>query len=298
MSYEPKNIRNIALLGHGNSGKTTLAESMLFMTGAIDRQGKVTDGNTVCDYDAEEIKRQITISTAIAPVEFNGCKINVLDCPGYFDFAGEVAAAIRAVEAGVILVTAKDGLSVGAERTWKTLKAANLPTMFCVSKSDEENGDFVVVLDQLKEKYGSSICAVTAPLKDGSGIMDLVHNVAYKTSGNKRTELPIPDIDKPAAEKMRAILMEAAAGADEELMDKYFESFELSEEDIIKGLKMGVKDRSVIPVVGTCAVNGLGTLAMLQAVIDYVPAPVETDGIDAAAPTAGFVFKTVSDQFG
>ena len=133
MSYEPKNIRNVALLGHGNSGKTTLAESMLYLTGAIDRQGKIPDGNTVCDYDPEEIKRQITVSTAVAPVEFGGCKINVLDCPGYFDFAGEVSAAIRAAEAGIILVTAKDGLSVGAERTWKTLKAAGLPTFFCVS---------------------------------------------------------------------------------------------------------------------------------------------------------------------
>ena len=129
MSYEPKSIRNVALLGHGNSGKTTLAESMLFVTGAVDRQGKITDGNTVCDYDAEEIKRQITISSAVAPVNFGGCKINVLDCPGYFDFAGEVAAAIRVVEAGIILCTAKDGISVGAERAWKTLRAAKVPVI-------------------------------------------------------------------------------------------------------------------------------------------------------------------------
>ncbi|MBO6011342.1 MAG: GTP-binding protein, partial [Oscillospiraceae bacterium] len=182
MSYSTDKIRNVALLGHGNSGKTTLAESMLFVTGAIDRQGKVPDGNTVCDYDAEEIKRQITISTAIAPVEFGGCKINVLDCPGYFDFVGEVACAIRAVEAGVILITAKDGISVGAERTWKTLKAANLPTMFCVSKIDEEHGDFDSVLSALQDKYGSIVCAVTAPTSDGKGVIDLVHNVAYVTS--------------------------------------------------------------------------------------------------------------------
>ena len=134
MSYETKNIRNICLLGHGNSGKTSLAESMLFTTGAIDRQGKVSDGNTVCDYDAEEIKRQITISASVAPVEFGGCKINVLDCPGYFDFVGEALAAIRAVEAGVILCSAKDGISVGAERSWKYLKAANVPAAFCISK--------------------------------------------------------------------------------------------------------------------------------------------------------------------
>ena len=298
MSYEPKNIRNIALLGHGNSGKTTLAESMLYMTGAIDRQGKVTDGNTVCDYDPEEIKRQVTISLSVAPVQFAGAKINVLDCPGYFDFAGEVACALRAVEAGVILVTAKDGLSVGAERSWKMLKAANLPTFFCISKIDEEHGDYGAVLAALREKYGSIVCPVSAPLSDGSGVIDLVKNVAYKVNGNKRTEVPIPDADKAAAEDMRAELMEAAAGADEELMEKYFEALELDVPDIIKGIKLGVRDRSVIPVLGVCAATGIGTGALLQAVVDYVPAPVELDGVDANGPTAAFVFKTVSDQFG
>ncbi|MBR1496338.1 MAG: elongation factor G [Oscillospiraceae bacterium] len=298
MSYEPKNIRNIALLGHGNSGKTTLAESMLFLTGAVDRQGKVTDGNTVCDYDPEEVKRQITVSLSVAPVSFGGAKINVLDCPGYFDFAGEVACALRAVEAGVILVTAKDGISVGAERAWKTLKAANLPTLFCISKLDEEHGDFHAVLSALREKYGSIVCPVTAPTSDGSAMIDLVHNKAFKTSGNKRTEIPIPDADKSAAEDMRAELMEAAAGADEELMEKYFDAMELDEADIVKGLKLGVKDRSVIPVVGSCAMSGLGTGAILQAIIDYVPAPVDMEGIDPKGAPAAFVFKTVSDQFG
>ena len=298
MSYEPKNIRNIAILGHGNSGKTTLVENMLYMTGAIDRQGKVTDGNTVCDYDAEEIKRQITVSCAIAPVEFGGCKINVLDCPGYFDFYGEVACALRAVEAGVILCTAKDGLSVGAERCWKMLKAANKPTLFCVSKIDEEHGDFAAVVSALREKYGSIISPVTAPLSDGTGVIDLVHNVAYRPNGNKRAEIAIPDADKAMAEEMRAALMEAAAGADEELMEKYFEDLELCEADIIKGLKLGVKDRSVIPVVASCAITGIGTGAMLNAIVDYVPAPIDVEGIDPAAPVSGFVFKTVSDQFG
>lgn len=127
MSYETKNIRNVCLLGHGGSGKTTLAESMLYMTGAIDRQGKTADGNTVCDYDPEEIKRQITISTSIAPVNFGGCKINVLDCPGFFDFAGDVMCALRAVEAGMIFCTAKDGIAVGAERSWKYLKTPTCP---------------------------------------------------------------------------------------------------------------------------------------------------------------------------
>jgi len=298
MSYSAQNIRNIALLGHFNSGKTTLVENMLFMNGALDRQGKVTDGNTVSDYDPEEVKRQTSISLTVEPVEFNGHKINVLDCPGNFDFAGEVACALRAVEAGVILVTAKDGVSVGAERAWKALQAANMPTFFCISKIDEEHGDYMAVLSALREKFGSTVCPVAAPLSDGSGMIDIVTGKAYKVNGSKRTEVPLPDADKGAVEDMRAELMEAAAGADEGLMEKYFEAMELSEADILKGLMLGVADRSVVPVVGSCGLTGIGTGELLQAVIDYVPAPVDVEGIDAKGASAGFVFKTVSDQFG
>ena len=298
MGYETKNIRNICLMGHGNGGKTTLAENMLYLTGAVDRQGKVTDGNTVCDYDAEEAKRQISISSAIAPVNFGGCKINVIDCPGFFDFAGEVVCAVRAVEAGIIVCSAKDGISVGAERAWKKLKSSGLPTMIYISKIDEEHGDFGAVLSALQDKYGSIVCAVTAPLSDGSGVIDLVHNVAYQTKGNKTTKIDIPAADADNAATLREALMEAAAGADEELMEKYFEEMELSEADIVKGLKLGVKDRSVVPVLGGCALTGVGTECLMQAVIDYVPNPAEVEGIDPAAPTSGFVFKTVSDQFG
>ena len=298
MSYEINKIRNVCLLGHGNSGKTTLAESMLFAAGAVDRQGKVTDGNTVCDYDPEEIKRQITIATSVAPVEFGGCKINVLDCPGYFDFAGDVAAAIRAVEAGIILVTAKDGISVGAERNWKALKNANMPTMFVISKTGEENGDYAGVLSALQEKYGSIVCAVTAPMSDGTGVIDLVHNVAYQTKGNKTTKIAVPAADADMVESLRETLMETAAGADEELMEVYFEEMMLTDEQIVRGLKAGLKDRSVVPVLASNALDGNGTQAILQAIIDYVPSPAEAEGIDASAPAAGFVFKTVSDQFG
>ena len=241
MSYETKNIRNICLLGHGNSGKTSLAESMLFTTGAIDRQGKVSDGNTVCDYDAEEIKRQITISASVAPVEFGGCKINVLDCPGYFDFVGEALAAIRAVEAGVILCSAKDGISVGAERSWKYLKAANVPAAFCISKCDEEHGDYYAVLDALKAKYGSIVCAVTVPMSDGTGVIDVVHNIAYQTKGGKTAKVAVPASDAGKVEELREALMETAAGATEELMEKFFENMELSEEDTIEGLRIGLR---------------------------------------------------------
>ena len=298
MSYETKNIRNICLLGHGNSGKTSLAESMLFTTGAIDRQGKVSDGNTVCDYDAEEIKRQITISASVAPVEFGGCKINVLDCPGYFDFVGEALAAIRAVEAGVILCSAKDGISVGAERSWKYLKAANVPAVFCISKCDEEHGDYYAVLDALKAKYGSIVCAVTVPMSDGTGVIDVVHNIAYQTKGGKTAKVAVPASDAGKVEELREALMETAAGATEELMEKFFENMELSEEDTIEGLRIGLRERSVVPVFASAAMSNIGTDALLQGIVDYVSNPAEMDGIDPAGTTVGFVFKTISDQFG
>ncbi len=294
MSYETKNIRNICLLGHGNSGKTSFAESMLFLTGATDRQGKVTDGNTVCDYDAEEIKRQITIATSVAPVDFGGCKINVLDCPGYFDFVGDALAAIRVSEAGIIFCSAKDGLSVGAERSWKYLKEANVPTMFYISKLDEEHGDFYNVLSALQEKYGSIICPVFAPMSDGTGVIDLVHNVAYQTKGGKTAKVDVPAADADKVAELRETLMETAAGATEELMEKYFEEMELGEADLIAGIQQGMKDRTVIPVMCGAAMANIGTEAVMQAICDYCPAPEDKS---AEAPAA-FVFKTVSDQFG
>ena len=294
MSYETKNIRNICLLGHGNSGKTSLAEGMLFATGAIDRMGKVSDGNTVCDYDAEEIKRQITISTAVAPVNFGGCKINVLDCPGYFDFVGDALAAIRVSEAGIIFCSAKDGISVGAERSWKYLREANVPAMFYISKIDEEHGDFYNVLSALQEKYGSIVCPVMAPMSDGTGVIDLVHNVAYRTSGGKTAKVAVPAEDADKVAELRETLMETAAGATEELMEKYFEEMELSEADTVEGIKLGMKDRSVIPVLCGAAMSGIGTEAVLQAICDYAPAPEDK----SAEPVCAFVFKTVSDQFG
>ena len=291
---ETKNIRNIALMGHGNSGKTSLAESMLFVTGAIDRMGKVADGNTVCDYDAEEISRQISIATSVAPITFAGKKINVLDTPGFFDFAGDVLCAIRAVEAGLIFCTAKDGLSVGADRCWKYLKTAGKPVMFCISKTNEEHGDYFKVLEQdLKGKYGSIVCPVTIPTSDGKGVIDLVHNTCYVTNGAKTVKSAIPAADAGRAEDLRAELMEAAAGATEELMEKFFENMELDEKDIIEGLKVGVAERAVVPVFASDAMTNVGTEAILQGIVDYCPIPEEK-----ADPTVGFVFKTISDKFG
>ena len=308
-----KDIRNIVLLGHGGSGKTTLAESMLFMTGGTDRFGKVTDGNTTCDYDAEEIKRNISISLAVAPVKYKNVKINVLDTPGNFDFAGEVLSGIRAAECAVLVCGAKDGLSVGAERAWKML--GNKPRMIFINRTDEENSDYNACFDALKGKFGTAVAPIVAPIIDGSkkvtGIVDLLHNKAYEVKGGKAAECAIPADIADEVEALRAELMEAAAGADEELMEKFFETMELSAEEIAKGLKLGVRDGSVAPVLCGSAISGLGVDMLMQTVLDLVPvatdmpaeAAQDDDGnaVEVAHDEKGAtaaVFKTVSDQYG
>ena len=192
-------IRNIALLGHGGSGKTSLAEQMLFMTKGTDRLGKTADGNTTCDYDAEEIKRNISISLAVAPVKYKNVKINVLDTPGNFDFAGEVLSGIRAAECAVLVCGAKDGLSVGAERAWKML--GNKPRMIFINRTDEENSDYNACFDALKGKFGTAVAPIVAPIIDGSkkvtGIVDLLHNKAYEVKGGKAAAVSYTHLTLP-----------------------------------------------------------------------------------------------------
>ena len=309
-----KDVRNICLLGHGGSGKTTLAESMLFMTGGTDRFGKVADGNTTCDYDPEEIKRNISISLASAPVKYKNVKINVLDAPGNFDFAGEALSAIRAAECAILVCGAKDGLSVGAQRTWKML--GKKPRMIFINRTDEDNSNYNTCLEALKERFGSALAPIVAPVMDDAGhvtaIVDLLHNKAYEIKGGKAVECAIPASVKDEAEAARAELMEAAAGADEELMEKFFDTMELSDAEIAKGLKLGVKDGSVAPVLCGSATTGLGVDMLMQTVLDLVPIATDMDAeaakdddgkdievaFDENGATAAIVFKTISDQYG
>ena len=189
MSYSVQNIRNVCLLGHSGSGKTSLAESLLFMTGAIDRMGRVADGNTVCDYDPEEVKRQISLSTAVAPIDYKGCRINVLDTPGAFDFSGEVMEALRAADAAIIVCSAKDGISVGLEEAWKYCEERNMPRFIYSSKTDEENSDYNATFEALREKYGNKIAPVVVPIwnegKKVTGIIDVLNKRAYEMQDQK-----------------------------------------------------------------------------------------------------------------
>jgi len=310
MSYSTQTIRNICLLGHGGNGKTSLAESMLYLTGATDRLGRIVDGNTVCDYDAEEIKRQISISLAVAPVEYKGCKVNVLDTPGNFDFSGEVLQALHVAETAVLVCSARDGLSVGAERCWKLLKERKLPRFIYISRIDEENSSFDDTLAALKARFGDSLTPIVLPIP--GGYVDVPAGKAYEYKGGKAVETAVPASASGTVEELREVLKERAAETSEELMEKYFGGEEFTAEELLSGLRSAVLDCSLVPVLCGSAATGLGTTALLDAIVALAPDPTRPAGrpgedgsgspveikAEPQGTTCAFVFKTVSDQYG
>ena len=302
MSYASKDIRNIALLGHGGNGKTSLAESILFLTGATDRLGSSAAGNSVSDYDPEEIRRQISISASTMYTEYQKTKVNIIDTPGYFDFAGEVAQALRVADIGIICVSAKDGLNVGAEKAWKALSDAGLPRAIYISKVDEEHADFYKAFEQLREKFGPSLSPMSAPIMSGTkvtGLVDILARKAYKYEGKNRSEIPMPADMADRVEEMYSEIAENAAGTSEELMDKYLETMELSAEEIYGALGTGIADCEITPVFCGSAATGLGTVVLLDAVKNFFPYPREGGKlVDAVGPAKAIVYKTISDQFG
>ncbi len=302
MSYEMKQIRNVCLLGHGGNGKTSLAESILSIAGVTDRVGKVTDGNTVSDFDAEEIRRKISLSAAAMNIAWQGHKINIIDTPGFFDFAGEVRQGLRAADIGVICVAAKEGCNVGAEKSWRYLNDAKLPRAVYISKLDEENANFDATLAALRETLGKSVCAVSAPIKEGdkyTGIVNVITKEAFKMEGGKRVAMAIPADMEASLEDMYTALAEAAAETSEELMDKYFEEMTLSPEEISGALVDAVTDGSLCPVFCGSAFTGLGTRVLLDNIVSVFPRPREAGKkVDVDGPTKLVFFKTISDQFG
>ena len=316
MSYATNSIRNICLLGHGASGKTALTESLLYVTGAIDRLGKNADGNTVCDYDAEEIRRGISISTAVAPLEYRGTKINVLDTPGNFDFSGAVMEALRAADAAVIVCSAKDGITVGLEKAWKYCEERNMPRFIYISKIDEENSDYNATYNALRERFGNKIAPVVVPIWDENkrvtGLLDILNKRAYEMHDLKRVEIDVPEDKVSVIEEFNEALKESVAETSEEFMDKFFSGEDFTYSEMIKGLHQGVDDLSLFPVLCGSGNNCMGSLMLMDHIIDLFPNPVEgnyhkatnADGeteefvVSPGGVPSAFVWKTVSDQYG
>ncbi len=316
-NYTTEQIRNVCLLGHGGSGKTSLAEAMLYRCKHIDRIGKVTDGNTVSDYDAEEIKRKFSVSSSLLACEWKGVKINLLDTPGFFDYEGEVAAALKVSGSAVICVPAKNGVEVGTEKAVKRCRELGLSVIFVVTKMDEENADYARVLSELKEAFGKNVQPAQLPIMEGKKLKafaDLVDNKAYEYTDAAPVAMEIPASIKDDVDATWEELKEYIAETSEDLMNKFFEGEEFTHEELVTGFTAAVRAGSVMPVMCSSAINNVGIGVILDAIATYMPSPLDRlDTVHAINPETGedmelpanddgpftaLVYKTVSDQFG
>lgn len=312
--YQTKDIRNIALMGHGSEGKTTLAEALLFAAGNIDRQGRIEDGNTIADYDPEEIKRRISISAAVAPVEWKNTKVNLVDVPGYFDFVGETVGPVRVVRTAGIVVNSISGFTVGAEKAWDLAAKHNIAKMFIVNQMDRENANFNKVLQVLRDQYGSSVVPLIMPVGEGlnfKGVVNVLESKVYMGAGKNLKETPAPKEMEAEIAKALQEMTEAAAESDDALLEKFFEEGELSHEEILVGFRKGMLSGKIVPVVAVSALTGVGCAALLDMMVAYLnsPANISMPGInpkngeaisrvcDNKAPFSALVFKTIADPF-
>lgn len=310
-TYAPDQIRNIALAGHASKGKTTLLEAMLHLAGATERAGKVADGNTVTDFDAEEKKRHISMASAVASIEYKSKKLNFIDTPGLFDFEQGTFEGLRAAETAVIVVSARSGLAVGAEKAFKNAGSRRMARVLVTTKMDDDRTDFYKSFNGIVAKFGTAACPVVVPIISGGKVAayyNMIDGKAYAYADGKRTESDAQPDDAPRFEAVQAVFTEAVASADEELMEKYFEGEELTPEEKIRGLKAGVADGSIIPVF---ALSGLAETAcdlLLDFLAEVCPAPkseyaADADGEpieltpDPNGPLAAVCFKTVADPF-
>ena len=299
-TYTQDNIRNVVIAGHGSRGKTTLAEAMLYLAGASDRLGKVADGNTVLDFDAEEKKRKVSVSSAVANFEWRNRKVNIIDTPGLFDFEGARAEGIRAAETAIIVLSSGHAVDVGAEKALRIAGRNQMAKFIAVSKCDGEDRDFYKTLNALKEKYGTAICPVVIPYIVGGKVdcyVNFLQNKAFKYDNGKATEVAIPA--DAIIDDIHAAFTEAVASGDDELMMKFFEGEEFTHDEIVFGLSQGVKDGTVVPVY---ACSGLTTDAvdlLMNGITKLAPAPKGEGDIecDENKPLAAICFKTVSDPF-
>lgn len=312
--YNTSKIRNLALVGHSGSGKTTLAEALLYRTGAIDKKGRVEDGNTVSDYDKQEKKRHISIQSSIIPVEYEGYKINFIDSPGFFDFEGEVLQALRASEAALFIIDGENGIEVATEKYWNYTQEINLPSIIFVNKLDKENANFNKLVSDLHIEFGNKIIPLTLMLGEGDkfeGVIDVLDKKAYTYQNGEKKEVEIPEIRLAEVETVYDEIVEAVAETDDSLMEKFFEGEKFSEEEFRKGLSEAILNGSVVPLIAGSSEKEIGLSQLLEVICKYMPSIDDEsanigfrvkEGYEAFqtkedAPFSAVVFKTIADPF-
>lgn len=313
-NYAMDAIRNVAVMGHGKCGKTSMVEAMLYNSGCIDRMGTVADGTTVTDYDPDEIKRQCSVSMSIAPVEWKGMKYNILDTPGFFDFAGEVKEGLRAADSALIVMSGRSGVSVGTEQVFKYAKQKNVPIMFFVNKIDDRRANYQQTLEQMKQVFGKAVTPFVYPIREGDefkGFVDIVDMTARRYEGKDRVDIPVPEGMDEIVAPLREMIMEAVAETDDALMNKYFNGEEFTFDEIKKAIRKGVKDGSIYPVYCGSGAENIGIRSLMDGIGKYLPNPNEIAEIahdartgepievvqEAGDTTAAIVFKTITDPY-
>ena len=314
-NYASNRVRNVVLLGHSGSGKTTYSEAALYYSGATKRFGKVEDGNTVSDYEAEEIRRKVSINTSVIPVEWQDTKINFLDTPGYFDFAAEVKLAMNVADTGLIMVSAKSGVEVGTEKAWEYCEEMHLPRIIFINQMDDENADFEKTLADLRKNFGKAVAPLQIPFDDENGnfigFINLIKRDARKKVNGKLEKCEMPEDKKDQVEVLRSMLIEVAAESSEELMEKFFNDEELTEEEIYDGLQVGIANHSIAPVMCGSATLGYGVKILMNTIVRFTLPAIEAkanfhafhDGKDVVYCSSdderfsAYVFKTIADPY-
>lgn len=313
--YTTDKIRNVVLLGHGGCGKTSLVEAMAYLAGMTKRMGKVTDGNTISDYDKEEIKRLFSVNTSVVPINWGDTKINVLDTPGYFDFVGEVEEAVSAADAAIIVISGKAGIEVGTKKAWELCERYNLPRMIFVSDMDIDEASYRQVVEDLQVMYGKRIAPFHLPIRENGqfvGYVNVLQQKAKRWLDNGEVEkTDVPDYSTGNLEICREALMEAVAETSEEFMDRYFSGEEFSEDEIRQALRVNVSEGSIVPVLMGSNLMARGVYTLLVDIVKYLPSPekrtctginaktneVYNADFDFAKPKSAYIWKTIADPF-
>jgi elongation factor G len=296
--YRPDQIRNVALIGHGGAGKTSLLDNALYDTGAVTRIGRVDEGSSISDHDADEVKRRMSINLTVIPIEWQGGKINFLDTPGYADFVGEVMAGLRVADAALLVVSAEKGVEVGTELTWRYAQEHKLPVVAFVNKLDRENTSYDRALESLRSNFGTKVVPLTIPIgaqASLSGVVDLVSGKAYTFSGDKASESEMPANLADAAKRYREQLVESAVESDDDLMTKYLEGEEIGDAELRQAIKQGVAAGTLVPVLAGSVAKNIGIQPLLDAITAYVPSAAERPEVSPTAQPSAFVFKTIVD---